>query len=55
MHGLGEIYGSVARLDQAIVIKAQNSFVGFVLFFCTIPWLVCFFTLLPVIKLIKDH
>jgi hypothetical protein len=39
-----------ARLDQAIVIiKAQNSFVGFVLFFFT------FFTLLPVIKLIKDH
>ena len=48
-----------ARLVQAIVIKAetsQNSFVGFVLFFFTIPWLVCFFfTLLPVIKLIKDH
>jgi hypothetical protein len=35
-------YGSAARLDQAIVIKAltsQNSFVGFVLFFFTIPWL----------------
>ena len=52
-------YGSAARLGQTIVIKAwtsQNSFVGFVLFFFTIPWLVCFFfTLLPVIKLIKDH
>ena len=39
-------YGSAARLDQAIVIKAetsQNSFVGFVLFFFTIPWLVLFF------------
>ena len=39
-------YGSAARLDQAIFIKAltsQNSFVGFVLFFFTIPWLVCFF------------
>jgi hypothetical protein len=34
------------RLDKAIVIKAetsQNSFVGFVLFFFTIPWLVLFF------------
>jgi hypothetical protein len=29
---------------------------GFALFFFTIPWLVWFFfTLLPVIKLIKDH
>jgi hypothetical protein len=36
-------YGSAARLGQTIVIKAwtsQNSFVGFVLFFFTIPWLV---------------
>ena len=36
-------------------LKLLNSFVGFVLFFFTIPWLVFFFTLLPVIKLIKDH
>jgi hypothetical protein len=44
---------------------SQNSFVGFVLFFFTIPFcpflfhntLACvfFFTLLPVIKLIEDH
>ena len=35
-------------------LNLSNFFVGFVLFFFTIPCVV-FFTLLPVIKLIKDH
>jgi hypothetical protein len=33
---------------------SNYSFVGFVHLFFTIPWLVCVFTFLPVIKLIKD-